>query len=129
MPAGATPALRYRSPRVRFDNCDDLFPHGLAAVIYVASRMPDDVDVRAAGAPLSADQINPFSEVVDRILVGAIDLHCHSGPSVMPRNINHIEMMHDAAANGLRAVLVKDHYYSAQPVTKLLNEHYHETVS
>lgn len=87
--------------------------------------MPNDVDVRAAGPAGAADEINPFSEIVDRCLVGAIDLHCHSGPSVMPRNINHIEMMHDAAANGLRAVLVKDHYYSAQPVTKLLNEHYH----
>lgn len=76
-------------------------------------------------APPSADAINPFSERVSRILVGAIDLHCHSGPSVMPRNINHIEEMHDAAANGLRAVLVKDHYYSATPITELLNEHYH----
>jgi hypothetical protein len=43
----------------------------------------------------------------------------------MPRNINHIEEMHDAAANGLRAVLIKDHYYSATPITELLNEHYH----
>ena len=84
--------------------------------------MPDDIDVRA---PVAGGEISPFSDIVDRCLVGAIDLHCHSGPSVMPRNINHIEMMHDAAANGLRAVLVKDHYYSAQPVTKLLNEHYH----
>ena len=86
--------------------------------------MPDDADVKTAGAP-SAAEINPFSEQVNRILHGAIDLHCHSGPSVMPRNINHIEEMHDAAANGLRAVLVKDHYYSATPITELLNEHYH----
>lgn len=95
--------------------------------------MPEDSSVdtaertgarQDAGAPPSADAINPFSEQVSRILVGAIDLHCHSGPSVMPRNINHIEEMHDAAANGLRAVLVKDHYYSATPITELLNEHY-----
>jgi len=78
-----------------------------------------------AGAPPADGSINPFSEQVSRILVGAIDLHCHSGPSVMPRNINHIEEMHDAAANGLRAVLIKDHYYSAAPITELLNEHYH----
>jgi len=78
-----------------------------------------------SGKRLSADEINPFSEQVSRILVGAVDLHCHSGPSVMPRNVNHIEEMHDAAANGLRAVLVKDHYYSATPITELLNQHYH----
>ena len=87
--------------------------------------MPDDIEMKAAGTPQGADEINPFSEQVSQILEGAIDLHCHSGPSVMPRNINHIEEMHDAAANGLRAVLVKDHYYSATPVTQLLNEHYH----
>lgn len=86
--------------------------------------MASDVGVKtAAGRP--ASDINPFSEQVDRILAGAIDLHCHSGPSVMPRNINHIEEMHDAAANGLRAVLIKDHYYSATPITELLNEQYH----
>jgi hypothetical protein len=83
------------------------------------------MDVKTAATPPGAEGINPFSEQVDRILQGAIDLHCHSGPSVMPRNINHIEEMHDAAANGLRAVLVKDHYYSATPITELLNTHYH----
>ena len=74
--------------------------------------------------PIVNLEINPFSEQVSRILVGAIDMHCHSGPSVMPRNINHIQAMHDAAANGLRGVLVKDHYYSATPITEMLNEHY-----
>jgi len=72
-----------------------------------------------------ADEINPFSAEVGEILTGAVDLHCHSGPSVMIRNINHIEEMHDAAANGLRAVLIKDHYYSATPITELLNQHFH----
>ena len=87
--------------------------------------MPNEITGGATTSPPNADQINPFSEQVGRILEGAIDLHCHSGPSVMPRNINHIEQMHDAASNGLRAVLVKDHYYSATPITQLLNEHYH----
>ncbi len=76
------------------------------------------------GKPAPTLEINPFSEQVSRILVGAIDMHCHSGPSVMPRNINHIEAMHDAAANGLRAVLIKDHYFSATPITELLNQHF-----
>jgi hypothetical protein len=69
-------------------------------------------------------EIDPASARVSEILAGAIDLHCHSGPSVMPRNLDHIEAMHDAAANGLRAVLIKDHYYSATPITELLNAHF-----
>ncbi|WP_206997669.1 DUF6282 family protein [Trinickia mobilis] len=67
----------------------------------------------------------PYStETVDALVRGSIDLHCHSGPSVMPRYLDHIEAMQEASAAGLRAVLLKDHYYSATPVTELLNKHY-----
>ncbi|MGH6913112.1 MAG: DUF6282 family protein, partial [Geminicoccales bacterium] len=62
--------------------------------------------------------------MVDRLLQGAVDLHCHSGPSVMPRDLDHIEAMREAAQAGFRAVLIKDHYYSATPVTELLNRHF-----
>jgi|GEM_PF-979806 hypothetical protein len=35
------------------------------------------------------------------LLEGAIDLHCHSGPSVMPRSIDHIEVMKEGSEAGL----------------------------
>ncbi|WP_199902671.1 DUF6282 family protein [Azospirillum sp. B4] len=59
---------------------------------------------------------------IDDLLVGAVDLHCHSGPSVMPRRLNHVEAIKDAEAAGLRAILFKDHYYSVTPVAELLKE-------
>ena len=34
-----------------------------------------------------------LEERISRLLVGAVDLHCHSGPSVMARDLNHIEAM------------------------------------
>ena len=58
------------------------------------------------------------------LLKGAIDLHCHSGPSVMPRYFDHYEAMQEASEAGLAALLIKDHYYSATPVTSLLNKHF-----
>lgn len=58
------------------------------------------------------------------LLKGAVDLHCHSGPSIMPRGIDHIEAMEEAAEAGMKAVLVKDHFYSATPVTELLNKRF-----
>lgn len=61
---------------------------------------------------------------IDRLVKGAIDLHCHSGPSVMARYLDHIEAMKEASEAGLKAVLLKDHYYSATPVTALLNKHF-----
>jgi hypothetical protein len=63
-------------------------------------------------------------DVIDRLMVGAIDLHCHSGPSVMPRYFDHYEAMQEAASAGIRALLIKDHYYSATPVTEVLNKHF-----
>ena len=60
--------------------------------------------------------------VIDGILRGAVDLHCHSGPSVMPRSLNHVEAIREAQGAGMHAILFKDHYYSVTPVAKLLEE-------
>jgi len=79
-----------------------------------------DRPTRAAGAA----QDDARAAIIERLLVGAIDLHCHSGPSVMPRDLDHIEAIEEASAAGLRAVLFKDHYYSADPVAELLRRHY-----
>ena len=37
---------------------------------------------------------------VAELLVGAVDLHCHSGPAAMPRILDHHEELVDAAAAG-----------------------------
>jgi hypothetical protein len=43
---------------------------------------------------------------------GAIDLHVHSGPSLFGRIFDDIEMAQQAAATGLQAVLIKNHFES-----------------
>ncbi len=63
-----------------------------------------------------------LEERVSRLLIGAVDLHCHSGPSVMPRAFTHIGAMEEVSEAGFRAMLIKDHYYSATPITAMLNE-------
>jgi len=63
-----------------------------------------------------------MEEHISRLLVGAIDMHCHSGPSVMARDLNHVEAIEEVAAAGFRGMLIKDHYYSATPVTELLKQ-------
>lgn len=63
-----------------------------------------------------------MNERIENLLVGAIDLHCHSGPSVMLRRLNHVEAIREGEAAGLRAILFKDHYYSVTPVAALLDE-------
>lgn len=48
---------------------------------------------------------------LQRVLHGAVDLHCHSGPSPMPRRITHVEAARHAAERGFRAMVVKCHYH------------------
>jgi hypothetical protein len=64
---------------------------------------------------------------VAELLVGAIDLHCHSGPAAMPRILDHHDELLDAAAAGFRAVLYKDHFYPGMAhailLEKLFPEH------
>ena len=45
------------------------------------------------------------------LLVGAVDLHCHSGPAAMPRILDHHEALLDCATARFRALLYKDHFY------------------
>ena len=75
---------------------------------------------------MSADVITTAHDprVIEDLLKGAIDLHCHSGPSVMPRCFDHIDAVEEAAEVGMKAVLFKDHYYSVTPITEMLNKRY-----
>jgi hypothetical protein len=64
---------------------------------------------------------------VAELLVGAIDLHCHSGPAAMPRILDHHEELLDAAEAKFRAVLYKDHFYAGMAHAILLEKLFPET--
>src|ERR1700704_3861053 len=63
-----------------------------------------------------------LSEQVAGLMVGAVDLHCHSGPAAMPRMLDHHEAMLDAAAAGFESLLYKDHYYAGMAHAKILQK-------
>lgn len=58
--------------------------------------------------------------VVADLMKGAVDLHVHSGPSTMPRMLDHLEEVDEAARAGMRGVLFKDHYYSVGPMLPMM---------
>ena len=60
---------------------------------------------------------------IDDLMKGAVDLHIHSGPSLMPRKVDHVDVVRQAAAAGMKAILLKDHYYPTMPIAHLLNKH------
>jgi hypothetical protein len=51
-----------------------------------------------------------FPDEVRSLMQGALDLHLHPGPSLIPRRLDIAEAALQAAATGLAAVLMKDHH-------------------
>ncbi len=50
------------------------------------------------------------AQAQDDLLHGVIDFHCHSGPDVLGRLINDFELVRQAKAAGMRAIVLKNHY-------------------
>jgi len=61
---------------------------------------------------------------VDAILVGAIDPHVHSGPSIAVRGVDHLELAQQMSEAGFAAVITKDHDYSGVMTAALIGAHY-----
>ncbi len=77
--------------------------------------------------PTAAGLDRQRSDDVEELLVGAIDLHCHSGPAAMPRILDHHEAMMDCAAAGFRALVYKDHFYPGMAHAILLEKLFPDT--
>jgi hypothetical protein len=63
---------------------------------------------------------------IDAILKGAIDPHVHSGPSIAPRGVDHLELVRELSAAGFAAVVTKDHDYSGVATAELIRKHHPE---
>ncbi len=59
--------------------------------------------------------------IVDGLMKGALDLHVHSGPSTMERQIDHFQAVEQAAEAGMRGILFKDHHYSVAPFIPIMD--------
>lgn len=72
---------------------------------------------------LTAETTGRDAEVA-ALLKGAVDLHVHSGPSVMPRILDHEDAMAQAEEAGFAAILFKDHYYPGMAHAEILEKTY-----
>jgi len=64
-----------------------------------------------------------MSEVVERLLDGAVDLHVHPYPSPFPRRMDAAEAAQRAADAGMRAIVVKSHHHDTAMDVAALREH------
>lgn len=60
----------------------------------------------------TVEDARPTTPTLLKVLDGAVDLHCHSGPNPFPRRLNHVEASYDGARIGMRAILVKSHHHN-----------------
>jgi len=63
---------------------------------------------------------------VEALLVGAIDPHVHSGPSIAPRSVDHVDLAREASEAGLAAIVTKDHDYSGVMTAALIRQQFPE---
>lgn len=62
------------------------------------------------------------SELAQQLLVGAIDLHVHTGPDVFPRLVSDVEAARQARDAGMRAILIKSHVTITADRAKIATE-------
>ncbi len=60
---------------------------------------------------------------VERLLQGSIDMHVHPGPSLMSRSGDSWEFAEQAAAAGMRGIVLKDHHIPTAAHAYLANHH------
>jgi deoxyribose-phosphate aldolase len=63
-----------------------------------------------------------FDKNVSALLEGSIDIHIHSAPDVYPRLLNDVELALSAKENGMRAILVKNHYFETAGRARLATD-------
>lgn len=68
---------------------------------------------------------NEAARIAD-ILKGAVDPHVHSGPSMAPRAIDHLDLARAYSDAGFAGMVTKDHDYSGVICAKLIEDHHPE---
>ena len=76
--------------------------------------------------PQSVTTTKTIDERIADLLQGAIDPHVHSGPSIAPRGVDHLELLEAYSAAGVAAVVTKDHDYSGVMTAALISKHHPE---
>jgi hypothetical protein len=63
----------------------------------------------------------PFVNI-DKLLAGAIDMHLHPGPDAFKCRVDALEAATLAKQAGMRALVIKNHYYPSAPLAMMVNQ-------
>lgn len=93
----------------------------LVALLGIANGLVS-VEAQQAGGAASAQRPTQGAAAVDAALKGAIDVHVHATPDDRPRSLDAIEAARQAAARGMRAIVLKNHYESTAGIVFLVRK-------
>ncbi len=83
-----------------------------------------------SSAPLYDASRETYDAATERriasLLVGIVDPHVHTGPSIAPRALDHLDYARDASKAGIAAIVTKDHDYSGVMTAWMIHKHYPE---
>ncbi len=68
--------------------------------------------------------IDEIHHQINDILRGGVDPHVHSGPSIAPRALDHLELARQLSEAGFIAAVTKDHDYSGVVAAQLIRKHH-----
>lgn len=75
---------------------------------------------------MAQDNNTDIEARIDRLLVGAIDPHVHSGPSIAARALDHVDLARQMSEAGFAAVITKDHDYAGVMTAALIAKNFPE---
>jgi hypothetical protein len=75
---------------------------------------------------MATDKTTDTEARIDHLLIGAIDTHVHSGPSIAARALDHVELVRQMSQAGFAAVITKDHDYSGVMTAALIAKNFPE---
>lgn len=58
------------------------------------------------------------------LIKGAIDMHLHSGPAIIKRGYDHVEVTRSAIEAGMRAIVIKDHHIPDGGTCQLVQKYF-----
>jgi hypothetical protein len=59
---------------------------------------------------------------IDKLLSGSIDMHIHPGPDTFKCRVDALEAARQASQAGMKAIVIKNHFYSTAPIANMVNQ-------
>ena len=65
-----------------------------------------------------------LENLAEELVKDTVDMHVHSGPALMPRAFDHVEVVRACAGSGMRAIVIKDQHVPSGNVCQIIQKYF-----